>query len=177
MKRLRALEVNFAERGDSAAAGAILALLVGAGALMLSVAMLQDILARTALLEDELGRRGKPARTAEAGTDGARGHGDAVRRANLVAHELARRWDSVFLAIEAASDPDVALLAIEPDAGKRRVRITAEARNKNAMLRHVTRLQAQQPLQGVLLEHHEVLVQGQQRPVRFTVTGQWGTAP
>lgn len=176
MKRLRAIRINFAEHGDGASTYGITALLVGAGALMLSIAMLQDILARTALIEDGLGQRGAFARTAEAGAGGTGGSPEKIKRANVVAHEIARRWDTVFLAIEAASDPEVALLAIEPDASKHSLRVTAEARSKEAMLRHIARLQAQQPLQRVLLEQHEVLVQERERPVRFVVTGLWGHA-
>ena len=177
MKRPRAIRINFAEHGNGASASGTAALVLGAGAMMLSIALLQDILARAALLEAELGRVRKPARMVDAAAGGVGGTGSAVKRANVVARELARRWDNVFLAIETASDPEVALLAIEPDAGNGKVRITAEARNKDAMLRHVTRLQAQQPLQRVLLEHHEVLVQEPGRPVRFIVAGRWGEAP
>jgi hypothetical protein len=100
-----------------------------------------------------------------------------VKRANGVARELARRWDSVFAAIEAARDPEVALLAIEPDASKGIVRLTAESKNKNAMLRYLTRLQDQQPLQRVLLENHEVRTEEPERPVRFVVSGQWEDIP
>lgn len=177
MKRPQAVRINFAEHHDGASVSGTAALVLGAGAMMLSIALLQDILARTALIEAELGRTRKPARALDTGAGGTGGTGSAIKRANAVAHELARRWDSVFLAIEAASDSEVALLAIEPDADKGKVRITAEARNKDAMLRHVTRLQAQQPLQRVLLEHHEVLVQEPGRPVRFIVAGRWGEAP
>jgi hypothetical protein len=100
-----------------------------------------------------------------------------VKRANAVAHELARRWDGIFLAIEAAGDAEVGLLAIEPDARKGIVRVTAEAKNKAAMLRYLTRLQGRQPLQRMLLEHHEVRVQEPERPVRFVVSGEWEETP
>jgi len=177
MKRLRAMRIDFAEHGNGVSAGATAALLLGAGAMVLAIAVFQDTLARSVLLEAELGQAGKPARTGDASPGGARAPGDAVKRANAVAHELARRWDSVFLAIEAASDAEVALLAIEPDASKGEVRITAEAKSKNAMLRYVTRLQARQPLQRVLLERHEVRLEEPERPVRFIVAGEWGEAP
>ena len=177
MKRLQAMKIDFAEHGEGVSAGATAALLLGAGAMLLAIAAFQDILARSALIEAQLGQIRKPARTSDAAPGGARGLGDAVKRANVVAHGLARRWDSIFLAIEAASDVEVALLAVEPDASKGVVRITAEARNKNAMLRYVTRLQARQPLQRVLLEHHEVRLQEPQQPVRFIVAGAWGEAP
>jgi hypothetical protein len=176
MKRLKTMRINFAEHGERVSLSGTVVLLLGAGVMMLSIGVLQDILARTALIEARLGQLKVPARTADAGAGGARAAGDAVKRANAVARELARRWDSVFLAIESASDPEVALLAIEPDAGKGLVRITAEARNKVAMLRYVTRLQSRQPLQRVLLERHEVRLQEPERPVRFIVAGGWGEA-
>jgi hypothetical protein len=167
--------MDFAERNDGVSPGGFAALVLGVAAVAFAVAAFQDVQARAAQLEADLGRAAK--RSARSGDTGAAGHGEAVKRANAVAYELARRWDGVFLAIEAASDADVALLAIEPDARKGIVRVTAEAKNKTAMLRYLTRLQARQPLQNMLLEHHEVRVQEPERPVRFIVSGEWGDTP
>lgn len=175
MKRLRRTPIDFAGRADGASASGVAALLLGAGAMMLAIAVFQDIQARATLVEAQLDRSGK--RASDAGAGNARQFGDAVKRANAVARDLSRPWDSVFVAIESAVAGDVALLAIEPDAGKGVVRVTAEARDKDAMLRYVTRLQAQQPLRRVQLERHEVLVLEPERPVRFVVAGGWGEGP
>jgi hypothetical protein len=83
----------------------------------------------------------------------------------------------VFLALESAKAPDVALLAIEPDPRKGVLRVTAEAKGKNAMLDYVDRLQAAQSLQRVMLESHEVLSQVPEKPVRFVVTASWVATP
>jgi Tfp pilus assembly protein PilN len=170
--------MDFAEREDGASPVRIAALLLGAAAMALAIAAFQDIQSRTAQLEAEFGRIKRPAGQAgDVGPAGTAKLDDAVKRANAVARELARRWDKVFAAIEAVGDADVALLAIEPDAHKGIVRITAESRNKHAMLRYLTRLQDRQPLQRVLLEHHEVRTQEPERPVRFVVSGEWEEAP
>ena len=57
------------------------------------------------------------------------------------------------------------------------LKLTAEAKGKNAMLDYVDRLQAAQPLQRVMLESHEVQVQVAEKPVRFIVTAAWKSAP
>jgi hypothetical protein len=175
MNRLQPLRIDFAEREDGASPVRIAALFLGAAAMALAITVFQDIQTRTARLEAELGRIARPA--GNAGPAGAARLDEAVKRANAVARELARRWDTVFAAIEAVGDAEVALLAIEPDARKSIVRITAESKNKHAMLRYLTRLQERQPLQRVLLEHHEVRTQEPERPVRFVVSGEWGEAP
>lgn len=175
MKRLRPLRMDFAERDGGAALGRIVLLLAGAAAMTLATTAFQDIQARTAQLESEFGRINKPAVTARAA--GTHRPDEAVRRANVVARELARRWDKVFAAIEAAGDPEVGLLAVEPDAHKGVVRITAQSRSKQAMLRYLTRLQDKEPLQRMLLEQHQVRTDEPEQPVRFVVSGEWEQAP
>jgi hypothetical protein len=170
--------MNFAERDDGASPGRIAVLFLGAAAVALAITTYQDIQTRSAQIETEFGRIKRPAgQGGDAGPAGAARLDEAVKRANAVARELARRWDKVFAAIETVGDAEVALLAIEPDARRGIVRITAESRNKHAMLRYVTRLQDRQPLQRVLLETHEVRTEEPEKPVRFVVSGEWEEAP
>ncbi|MGB5080261.1 MAG: hypothetical protein WBO23_05925 [Burkholderiales bacterium] len=176
MNRLAPLRMNFARRQDRAPSGRIAALCLGAAALALAVTAFQDIQARGTQLKAELGRSARPV-LAEPGPAGASRIGEPVKRANAVARELSRRWDEVFGAIEAVNDAEVALLAVEPDAQKGVVRITAESKNKNAMLRYLTRLQDRRPLQRVLLDHHEVRTQEPEHPVRFVLSGEWEETP
>lgn len=174
---MRRLKLDFAARESGASWSGIVALLLGVAACGLTVALLQQELDRAARLEAELGALGALRRADEGGARGARKQGDTVVRANAVAYELARRWDRVFLAIESANAPDVALLAIEPDARKGMVRITAEAKGKSEMLDYVERLQAAQPLQRVMLDQHEIMVQAAEKPVRFIVSADWAALP
>lgn len=177
MRRLRRMQLDFASTETGASWPGIAVLLLGVAACGFTAALLQQELERAARAQAELGVLGVQRRAEDRDLRSARQQGDTVMRANAVAHELARRWDRVFLAIEAAAAPDVALLGIEPDARKRLVRISAEAKGKNEMLDYVARLQAAQPLQRILLDQHEVLSQAPEKPVRFVVSAEWETLP
>jgi hypothetical protein len=178
MSRLRRMDLDFAAARDAPSWSGIVALAGGAAVCALVVLFHQQVLERVARLEAELGAAAsaRPAATGAAAR-GLRERGAAVAHANAVAHELSRRWDRVFVALESANAPDVAVLAIEPDTRKELVRVTAEAKGKNEMLDYVARLQSVEPLQRVLLESHEVLVQVPERPVRFTVSAAWEARP
>ena len=176
MKRLAPMRLDFAATESGASWSGLLMLVVGLAAAGLIVGDYQRLLASAERIEAELGRLSAPRRGAEPARD-ARKQGEAVARSNEVAHELSRRWDRVFLALESAKAPDVALLAIEPDPRKGVLRVTAEAKGKNAMLDYVNRLQAAQSLQRVMLESHEVLSQVPEKPVRFVVTASWVATP
>jgi hypothetical protein len=176
VKRLAPMRLDFAATESGASWSGLLMLVLGLAAAGLIVGDYQRLLASAERIEAELGRLSAPRRGGEPPRD-ARKQGEAVARSNEVAHELSRRWDRVFLALESAKAPDVALLAIEPDPRKGVLRVTAEAKGKNAMLDYVGRLQAARSLQRVMLESHEVLSQVPEKPVRFVVTASWLATP
>jgi len=97
----------------------------------------------------------------------ARAVNDAVMRLNLP-------WRDVFEAVRAATPNSVALLALEPDAKRRTLRITAEARSSDDMLAYVARMQEQSWFGTVSLTRHEIAEQDPNRPLRFQLTAQWG---
>ena len=176
MKRLAPMRLDFAATESGASWSGLLMLVLGLAAAGLIIGDYQRLLASAERIEAELGRLSAPRRGAEPARD-PRKQGEAVARSNEVARELSRRWDRVFLALESAKAPDVALLAIEPDPRKGVLRVTAEAKGKNAMLDYVNRLQAAQSLQRVMLESHEVMAQVPEKPVRFVVTASWMATP
>jgi hypothetical protein len=176
VKRLAPMRLDFAATESGASWSGLLMLVLGLAAAGLIIGDYQRLLASAERIEAELGRLSAPRRGGEPARD-ARKQGEAVARSNEVAHELSRRWDRVFLALESAKAPDVALLAIEPDPRKGVLRVTAEAKGKNAMLDYVNRLQAAQSLQRVMLESHEVMAQVPEKPVRFVVTASWVATP
>ncbi|NNG23780.1 PilN domain-containing protein [Telluria aromaticivorans] len=92
---------------------------------------------------------------------------DAVMQLNLP-------WRDLFDAVRAATPSNVALLALEPDAKRRTLRITAEARNSDDMLAYVARMQEQSWFGSVVLTRHEIAEQDPNRPLRFQVAAQWG---
>ncbi len=100
-----------------------------------------------------------------------------LNAAQQILRELALPWDALFGAIEAATDGSTAMLAIEPDAAKRVVRISGEARNYLAVLNFMGRLEKTPVLSGVHLLSHQIREDVAERPYQFTLSASWRTTP
>lgn len=92
---------------------------------------------------------------------------DAVMQLNLP-------WRDLVEAVRAATPGNVALLALEPDAKRRTLRITAEAKSSDDMLAYVARMEEQGWFGAVALVRHEIAEQEPNRPLRFQLSAQWG---
>lgn len=92
---------------------------------------------------------------------------DAVMQLNLP-------WRDLVEAVRAATPGNVALLALEPDAKRRTLRITAEAKNSDDMLAYVAKMEEQGWFASSALVRHEIAEQEPNRPLRFQVSAQWG---
>ena len=92
---------------------------------------------------------------------------------NSAVLQLNLPWGALHDAIGAATPPGIALLALEPDAHKRSMRITAEARNSDDMIAYVERLKQQELFLAVALTRHEINDQDPNRPIRFQLDAQW----
>ena len=96
-----------------------------------------------------------------------------VKRASEVAFQLRLPWNELFASVESARTPNVALLRIESDTGKRQVKISGEAKDLESMLDYVRFLVSQPKLANVYLQSHHVQQQDPQRPVRFVLGADW----
>jgi hypothetical protein len=169
-----ALQLDFVRRRKRLSMLGVAVLCIGAGAAAWTVADYDELGARSAALEASLNRvvsahRPKPARAVA--TD-ARALGDA----SSAAASLALPWSMLLNDLEtvtASAKDDIALLSIEPDPEKHRVRIGAEARSLPAALDFVGRLQSADALRHPLLENHKVRVEQRERPVYFELTAEW----
>jgi hypothetical protein len=104
----------------------------------------------------------------------------AAEDAGKAATELATPWSLLLRDLELASRDSkgsVAVLAIEPDREKHRVRVSAEAPSLSTALTYVQRLQQSEALQYPMLETHEVQDKDPQHPVRFQIKADWRLAP
>lgn len=170
---MRALNLDFVRR--RAAWPAWLLLAVGA-------VLMGDALLDTLRLRDELGqwqhRRGSSSAAPSAGKEVV---DEQTRReleiARQALQELALPWEPLFKSIERSIGKDTALLAIEPDAGKRALRISGEARSYPAVLAFMVRLEETQVLGGVHLISHQLRDDAAERPVQFTLVALWKAAP
>ena len=95
---------------------------------------------------------------------------------NAAVMQLTLPWRALHDAIGAATPPTIAMLALEPDARKRSMRITAEAKTSDAMIDYVEELKRQELFADVVLTRHEINEQDANRPIRFQIEAQW-TAP
>lgn len=100
-----------------------------------------------------------------------------VRSTKQVAKNLTMPWNELLDALESAPQESVALLAIEPSSAKKIFRITAEARNPQAMLHYFDGLRKDRRLDNVVLTSHQLQMQAPGRPIRFQLQAGWGAAP
>lgn len=105
---------------------------------------------------------------------------EELRAAQRVIERLDTPWSALFNAIEITFDEHVTLLNVEPDADRRDVRLTAEAKELRAMQAYVRLLRRAPALADAHLVSHQVNAQDALRPVRFVVVARWdrsGVAP
>ncbi|OEZ46134.1 hypothetical protein JAB1_55490 [Janthinobacterium sp. MP5059B] len=95
---------------------------------------------------------------------------------NAAILQLNLPWRDVQDALASATPPAIALLALEPDARKRVLKITAETTSSDAMVAYVAQLK-QQELFGtrVQLLRHEINALDPNKPLRFQLEARWGT--
>lgn len=92
---------------------------------------------------------------------------------NAAVLQLNLPWRALHDAVQAGTPANIALLALEPDAKKNTVRITAEARSSDDMIAYVEQLQKVDWFSTVILARHEVNEQDPNRPIRFQLDAQW----
>lgn len=96
---------------------------------------------------------------------------DAAEQAERQRSPFNIPWESLLLALEKAMDDSVTLLGLEP--GVRDILIAGEARDINALLDYLKRLQAATLFVDVHLIKHEVIKESPYRPVRFSLQATW----
>jgi|SRR5688572_17185778 hypothetical protein len=92
-----------------------------------------------------------------------------ARSAEAVVRELTLPWAALIRSLEEAAMRDVAILQLQPDAHQRVLRLTAEARNQEAMFQYLRRLAAAKNLGEAHLVSHQVQRDDPQRPIQFSV--------
>ena len=172
---MRALELDF-HREDSRARWAGSALLaVGLAGALAAAAQYRHVAAELAQAEAQVHESGIAAK--RKATPHPRGDlqkvGLELKHANEILLRLKLPWNDLFASVESGSMPNVALLAIESDTDKGRVKISGEARDLAAVLDYLRFLGTQPTLAEVYLQSHQVQQQDPQRPVRFVLSADW----
>ncbi|MCS0589375.1 PilN domain-containing protein [Massilia norwichensis] len=95
---------------------------------------------------------------------------------NAAVLQLNLPWRALHDAVQAGTPANIALLALEPDARKSTVRITAEAKSSEDMIAYVEQLQKDAWFSAVVLARHEINEQDPNRPIRFQLDARWRPA-
>ena len=101
-------------------------------------------------------------------------------KSTAIARELGTPWTAVLADLESASEEthgQIAVLSIEPDHEKHRVRVSAESRDLPGALAYVVRLESSPSLRFPMLDSHEVIADDKEHPVRFALTADWRELP
>lgn len=82
-------------------------------------------------------------------------------------------WRELQDAVASATPPAIALIALEPDARKQVLKITAEAASSDDMIDYVSQLKQQEAFSAVALTRHDVQETDPHRPLRFQLEATW----
>ena len=96
-----------------------------------------------------------------------------IAAANRAIRQLNLPWRDVFDALEEAASKEVSVVAIEPEAQHRTVRVSAEVANADDMVAFIRRLKQQPQFETVSLRTHRVEERDPNHPLRFTVEAVW----
>jgi hypothetical protein len=102
-----------------------------------------------------------------------------AQTAEKTVRELGTPWSQLLVELENASGDtsgNIAVLAIEPDHTKHRIRVTAEARTLELAIAYVQRLRKAEVLHYPMLDNHELRADDKDHPVRFQISADWRDA-
>ncbi|MCW2271411.1 hypothetical protein D3C77_01250 [compost metagenome] len=173
---MRRLELDFQPRRTGLAAWALLAvgasLVLGATLLQQGFSQQQEALEQQLQhVERQLGKR--PETISSLTPAQSREQTEKLAQMRSVSQQLQRPWERLFNMLEGLPQDDVALLTLTPDARKGQVRISAEARDLEAMLAFHKRLEASGELRDVSLLNHEIMAKQPEHPVQFNLSATW----
>lgn len=175
---MRAVDLDFLAKHRTRTRLGLLVLLAGVGAVAAVGLRAQAVTTQIDAARQKIGDTSNPSKrpVAAAPTEPARDPklvAQEIVRANAVLANLAVPWDALFGELESAASGNVALLAIQPAAGGRKVQLSGEARRFEDLLAYVSRLESTKGFANVFLSEHEMRVSGGERVVSFTVTADW----
>ena len=92
---------------------------------------------------------------------------------NAVVLQLNLPWRALQDAVAGATPATVALLALEPDAKKQILKISAETKTSDDMIAYIEQLKQQELFTEVVLNRHEINEQDPNKPIRFRLEATW----
>lgn len=96
-----------------------------------------------------------------------------IRQANEIIGQMTTPWNRLFAAVEAASSPRIALLAMTPDPKSGTVELSGEAADREALFEYLAQLGGQPGLRNVYLLSEQANLKDPAHPLRFVVKASW----
>ena len=100
-----------------------------------------------------------------------------LKAAYAAYQRLSLPWSTLYGALESSRISGVALLALEPDAGKSTIKLSAEAKSDADMINYVQQLQKASVFADVTLTSHQTKQGDSSRALRFVVAATWIRQP
>ena len=100
---------------------------------------------------------------------------EQIKELMLTTSALNMPWSRLLDGLEQSSVADVAVLGLQPDAKKKLLTLSGEAKNLPVVLAYIDRLEKQPMLDKVILQKHNVSETDKDKPVRFTLLANWQT--
>jgi len=147
-----------------------------AGALLAGAAVMDDASRGEQLTRSQ--QHLKKARAAAKRAEAAQAPNQGAELANFkqsgdIAQRLISPWGDLLDALEHADNENVALLAIEPDAEKGRLRLSGEAKNLDALVEYIKSLDGRAGIAELRLMTQQVKQNDAQHPVEFVLESNW----
>ena len=148
----------------------LLALALGIAAYGLQ---LQEQMAQTDARLHQLTQRPARPRQAELLAQSPNQLAEALKSGDRVSRQLNIPWVQLFKGLEASQFKDVALLEVQPDVTASRVRISAEARDQDALRDYMKTLWSVEDFSGIYLVRQKINDKVAENPVQFTLDARW----
>ena len=146
------------------------------GAVLAGIAVMEDSSSRDALAQSQERlerarasyKRAEKARTPRPTVEPPelKQSGDIVRRLTLP-------WGQLFDALERADNDKIALLAVEPDAEKTRLRLSGEAKTVSALVDYMKSIDNKGGVADLRLMTQQIKQNDAQRPIEFVLEASW----
>lgn len=173
---LKAIYLNHAFTHQKRNSTAMFLLISGALMLATSIFYIQHLSSKTQRLEadiEQLSHSKIPRPSVKLNSKESIKTRDEMVAVNAAISEIVMPWTSLFKTLEAANNPDIKLMSVEPNTKKQALRINAVAMDVDSMMRYIEDLSQQKMLKNVVLVTQQNADINGQPALHFVVEALW----
>lgn len=172
-RRVRRLDINFAERPPLAAWARWLILAAGAATLAGQAHSYVLTRQRLAEVEARVVRLSLPRGAQAVAASDPKTVEEQIAAVERVVTRLTFEWHALFAELERAPTDDVALASVEPAPETRSLSVSGIAKDYPALLTYLSTLRNSKVLNKVFLKRHELARNQPVQGISFTLTASW----